>query len=426
MTLFGRDSLMSAIMAAAWDQQLGLDVLTSLAARQGRVVDAASEEEPGRILHETRLSSGTSLFPGHHTVYYGSTDSTPLFVVLLAELVTNGLEPDDAARLLPHADACLGWLDHFGDIDQDGFVESIARSPSGLVNQGWKDSWNAIVDARGDVVKPPLCLVEVQAYWYAALKGRAMMARVVEGASGATWDARADALRARVDAAFWSPELDTYSLALDPDKRPLVTSTSNAGHMLWTGCALPERVASLGASLMSRRLRSHWGLRTLETGNPAFDPLGYHTGSVWPHDTALVAWGLSRHGLGRGAQELVMSLVRASSYSDGALPELLAGFDISDEVGGGAPVPFPTACSPQAWAAASPLLLLRTVLGLEVDVPAKRVHLDAHVPEEWLPMTLHNFRLFGAPVVLRASHAQVRLDGLPTDVELVRGPLWGR
>jgi glycogen debranching enzyme len=425
MTLFGRDSLISSIMAAAWDQQLGLDVLTSLAARQGRAVDPLSEEEPGRILHESRLSTGTPLFPGHRTLYYGSTDSTPLFVVLLAELVSNGLARDAASRLLPHADACLAWLDHYGDLDDDGFVESVARSPSGLVNQGWKDSWNAIVDERGDVVAPPVCLVEVQAYWYAALRGRALLARVVEGGSGATWDARADALRQRVDAAFWLPELDTYALALDSSKRALRTSTSNAGHLLWTGCALPQRVASLGATLMNRQLRSHWGLRTLATGNPAFDPLGYHTGSVWPHDTALVAWGLSRYGLGRAAQEFVTSLVRASSYFDGALPELMAGFDVSDEVGGGAPVRFPTACSPQAWAAASPLLVLRTMLGLEVDVPGGTVHVDPHVPEEWLPLTLHSFRIAGAPVVLRASHAHVRLDGLPAGMELVRGPLWG-
>jgi glycogen debranching enzyme len=426
MTLFGRDSLISGIMAAAWDQQLGLDVLTSLAARQGRQVDPLSEEEPGRILHESRLSTGTPLFPGHRTLYFGSTDATPLFVVLLGELVENGLEVDAAARLLPNADACLAWLEHYGDLDGDGFAESVARSPSGLVNQGWKDSWNAIVDELGDVVRPPVCLIEVQAYWYAALRARAVLARVVEGRSGATWDARADALRAHVDDAFWLPDLDTYALALDGDKRPLRTSTSNAGHMLWTGCALPGRVASLGATLMHRQLRSHWGLRTLATDNPAFDPLGYHTGSVWPHDTALVAWGLSRWGLGRAAQEFVTALVRASSHFDGALPELLAGFDVSDEVGGGAPVRFPTACSPQAWAAASPLLLVRVMLGLDVDVPGRRVHVAPHIPEEWLPLTLHGVRIGGAPVVLRATHGNVRLDGLPPEYELVHSARWGR
>jgi glycogen debranching enzyme len=424
MTLFGRDSLLSALMVSAWDQQLGLDVLTSLAARQGRTVDALSEEEPGRIVHETRLSTGTSLFQGRRTRYYGSTDATPLFVVVLGELVRQGLDPDAARRLLPHADRCLAWIDGYGDLDGDGLVESVARSPSGLVNQGWKDSWDAIVDAEGHVVRPPLCLVEVQGYWYAALRARSYLAEVLENSSAAAWDARAAALRQRIDDHFWLDDLGTYAVALGPSKEALRTVTSNAGHLLWTGAALPERVPVLGATLIQRQLRSHWGLRTLATSSPAYDPLGYHTGSVWPHDTALVAWGLSRWGLGRAGRELATALVRSSAAFEGSLPELIAGFDVSDDMGGDAPVRFPTACSPQAWAAASPLLLLRALLGFETDVPHRRVHVDPHVPDEWLPLTLHGIVIGSHRVVVRVGHEHVRVDGLPPGFEVVHGSLW--
>ncbi|MFN8157052.1 MAG: glycogen debranching N-terminal domain-containing protein [Candidatus Nanopelagicales bacterium] len=421
MTLFGRDSLISAIMAASYDQRLGLDVLRSLAGRQGTVVDAVSEEEPGRIVHETRMTTGTSLFEGNRTRYYGSTDATPLFVIALAELVRHGLGHDDAAALLSATDGCLSWLAHYGDIDGDGFVESVRRHEGGLVNQGWKDSWNAIVDEDGEVVEAPVSLIEVQAYWYAALRSRAYLARSLEGTSGAAWDGQADALRVAIDDTFWLPDLQTYALALGPDKAVLRTSASNAGHMLWTGAALPERVSSVGATLMQRTLRTHWGLRTLSARNPAYDPLGYHTGSVWPHDTALVAWGLARWGLGRAGQDLAEALVRASSYFEGTLPELVAGFDVGDELGGGSPVRFPTACSPQAWAAASPLLLLRSVLGLEVDVPGRRVWLDPHVPEDWLPLTVHGIRLGPLRLVVKVAHDRSQVEGLPEGFELVRG-----
>jgi glycogen debranching enzyme len=425
MTLFGRDALLTALMCAAWDQRVGLDVLRSLAARQGRIVDARSEEEPGRILHETRMTTGTSLFEGDRGTYFGSTDATPLFVVLLGELVRCGLDPQLAVPLVPAADACLGWLEEYGDIDGDGFVESVRRSDHGLLNQGWKDSWNAIVDAGGEVVGPPVRLVEVQAYWYAALRARAELARTLGEGDGAALDARAAELQRRIDERFWLARLGSYALALGPDGGALPTSASNAGHMLWTGCALPQRAHRLGATLVGRSMRTHWGLRTLSADNPAYDPLGYHTGSVWPHDTALVAWGLARYGLGRLGRELCGGLVRASAHFGGALPELIAGFEASDPVGGGTPVRFPTACSPQAWAAASPLLLLRAVLGLEADVPRRRLRVTAQVPDEWLPLTVHG--LSDGPLhrlVVRAGHDGVRLDGLPDGFEVVRGPLY--
>ena len=425
MTLFGRDSLLTSIMLAPFDQDLGLQVLRSLAQRQGRVVDAVSEEEPGRILHETRMSADVSLFEGHRTRYYGSTDATPLFVVTAAELVRNGLPLEAIHDLMPAVDACLGWIDKYGDLDSDGFVESVRRSEGGLVNQGWKDSWNAIVDADGHVVEPPVALVEVQAYVYAALRARAYLARVLDESSGATWDARARRLRTAIDRAYWLPALSTYALALAADGTPVASSTSNAGHMLWTGAALPERSTPLAATLMSRRLRTHWGIRTLASDHPAYDPLGYHTGSVWPHDTALIGWGLSRWGFGRAAAETSLGLVRAAASFGGTLPELMAGLDASDPIAAGAPVRFPTACSPQAWAAAAPLLALRTVLGLEVDRPNGTVHLNPQVPDAWLPLTLHQIRSGGERLLVRAGSAgHAEVVGLPADARAEHGPVF--
>ena len=425
MTLFGRDSLITALMVAPFDQNLGLQVLRSLAHRQGRVVDPVSEEEPGRILHEKRMSADVSLFEGHRTRYYGSTDATPLFVILAAELVRNGLAPEAVRELMPAVDGCLGWIEKYGDLDGDGFVESVRRSDAGLINQGWKDSWNAIVDGAGMVVDPPVSLVEVQAYVYAALRARAYLARVLGESSGATWDSRARHLREAIDAAFWLPELRTYALALDPENRPLASSASNAGHMLWTGAALPARVGPLAATLMSRRLRTHWGVRTLASDHPAFDPLGYHTGSVWPHDTALIAWGLSRWGFGRAAAEVSESLLRAATHFGGSLPELIAGLDASDPISGSSPVRFPTACSPQAWAAGSPMLLLRAVLGLELDRPNGTIQLHPHVPEAWLPLTLHQIRSGGERLLVRAaSSGEAEMLGVPPDISVAQGPFF--
>jgi len=195
--------------------------------------------------------------------------------------------------------------------------------------------------------------------------------------------------------------------------------------MLWTGAALPERVPPLTGTLMSRRMRTHWGLRTLAADHPAYDPLGYHTGSIWPHDTALVAWGMARWGLGRAAAELAGGLLRTAAHFGGALPELVSGLDVGDAMSGGAPVRFPTACSPQAWAAASPLLLLRAGLGLELDRPGRVLHLNPAVPDSWLPLTLHQIRSGGERLLVRAkSSGEAQVVGLPEDFEVLRRPLF--
>jgi glycogen debranching enzyme len=422
MTLFGRDSLLTSIMTAGWDPSLMGDVLRSLAARQGRAVDADSEEEPGRILHETRMVAESALFRGARHRYYGSTDATPLFVVALGDAVRQGMPRTEARELLEAADRALAWIDAYGDIDGDGFVESAPRTPGGLVNQGWKDSWNAVVDGSGALVPPPYALIEVQAYVYAAFVARAYLAEVLDHGSAEEWHSRAEGLRRRIDEAFWLDELRTYAFALGPDKVPLESSTSNAGHLLWTGAALPHRVAPLSRTLMSRSLRTHWGLRTLASDHPAYDAFGYHLGSVWPHDSALVAWGLSRWGAGNAGAEIARALVRTSTHFGGALPELVAGVEVGDVIAGAAPLPFPTACSPQAWAAAAPVLLLRSVLGFEVDLPRRVVHLNPAVPEHWLPLTLHQVAVGPLLLTLRATVDGTTVTGLPDDVEVLRRP----
>jgi glycogen debranching enzyme len=229
-------------------------------------------------------------------------------------------------------------------------------------------------------------------------------------------------MRRRIDDAFWLDDLGTYAFALGPDKAPLRSSTSNAGHMLWTGAALPHRVAPLTRRLMSRQLRTHWGLRTLASDHPAYDAFGYHLGSVWPHDSALVAWGLSRWGAGNAGAEIARALIRTSTHFGGALPELVAGVEVGDIIAGAAPLPFPTACSPQAWAAAAPVLLLRSVLGFEVDLPRRVVHVLPAVPEHWLPLTLHQVAVGPLLLTVRATVDGTTITGLPDDVQVVRRP----
>jgi glycogen debranching enzyme len=347
MTLFGRDSLLTSLMTVGWDPTLAVGTLTALAARQGQAHDDTTEEEPGRIMHETRLVGGAGLFHGGGSVYYGSTDSSPLFVVLLDELDRWGGHRDVVDDLLPAADAALAWCREHGDLDHDGLMESRRLSPTGLLNQGWKDSGDGVPDDEGRPVEPPYALVEVQGYWYAALRARARWPRTEATPPCGAAAAQAAMLREHIDACFWTTRAAPRS-AVDAHK--LVGSlASNAGHLLWTGACSPRRAGALAATMMHRRLRTAWGLRTLARDHPAYNPLGYHVGSIWPHDTALVAWGLARWGFGHGCTSLARGVIQTADRLDGRLPELIAGFSPHDEVADGVPVPYPTACSPQAW-----------------------------------------------------------------------------
>jgi glycogen debranching enzyme len=378
MTLFGRDSLLTGWMTLIADHTLAQGVLETLARFQGDDVDDRTEEEPGKILHEIRLAtaSGPSLEDGE--VYYGSIDATPLFVMLLGEL--RGWDPRNELvdELLPHADRALAWIEQFGDRDGDGYVEYERRSPDGLVNQGWKDSWDAIRHADGSLAKAPIALCEVQGYVYAAYMARAHIAE--EAGDHATRDAyreRARELRRRFNEDFWVDELGTFAHGLDADKRPIAVVASNPGHCLWTGIVDDDRAPSVADRLLGDELFSGWGVRTLGSSTAAYNPVSYHNGSVWPHDNAIAAAGLARYGFFEHAHRIIGAQLDVATANQGRLPELFAGF-ARDEVR--VPAAYPASCSPQAWAAASPLLWLRTLLRLDPWARSKQLSVKPALP----------------------------------------------
>jgi glycogen debranching enzyme len=371
MTLFGRDSLLTSWMALPVDPNLAVGVLQSLARLQGVEVNPATEEQPGRIMHEVRFGGAAGLALGGGDVYYGSVDATPLFVMLLGELRRWGLHADVVDELLPHADRSLQWIDEFGDRDGDGYVEYQRATPSGLANQGWKDSWDAVRFADGRLAEPPIALCEVQAYVYGAYVARAHFAREAgDGVTFARYRDKADRLRRRFNKDFWLEDQGTYALGLDAEKRPIDAVTSNAGHCLWAGIADADKAAQVATRLMAPDVFSGWGVRTLASTMKAYNPVSYHNGSVWPHDNALCAAGLARYGHLDAAHRIIDAQLAVASLASGQLPELFAGFDRE-----AIPVPaaYPASCSPQAWAAASPLLWLRTLLNLDPWVPQRKV-----------------------------------------------------
>jgi glycogen debranching enzyme len=410
MALFGRDALLTAFMLLPLDRGLALGTLQTLAAYQGSVVDPDTEEEPGRIVHELRFGPPSPLAPGTRDRYYGTADATALFVVVLDELARWGAPDDAVAALLPHADRALAWIEQYGDADGDGFVEYRRATPRGLLHQGWKDSVDGVNHADGTPAEPPIALVEVQAYTYAAYRARAHLAdHVGDPATAARCRQRAAALRRRFQEHFWLPERGWFAVALDADKRPVDALTSNPGHALWTGIVDEECAPALAAHLVSPELFSGWGVRTLATTMGAHDPMSYHNGSVWPHDTALAVAGLARYGFVDETQRLATALLRASGAFGHRLPELFGGFDRAQT---GRAVPYPTSCSPQAWAAAAPVLVLRSLLRLHPDVLARTVTCGPILPPDLVPLQVSGLRIGPATVDVAVNGAGWSISGL--------------
>jgi glycogen debranching enzyme len=382
-TLFGRDSAIAALEIVAFYPALAIDTLTVLARLQATTDDPWHDAEPGKILHEMRTGEMARAGETPHDAYYGSIDSTPLWLILLG--ATHAWTGDDALldRLWPNALAALDWIDRSGDLDGDGFVEYRRRSRLGLLNQGWKDSADAIRHTDGRPAEGAIALAEVQGYVYAARRAMARLARHRGEPELATrLDTEADALRERFDAAFWLPDAGYYAMALDGAKRPVASIGSNAGQALWTGIVPEARAARVADRLLAPDLFSGWGVRTFAAGQPGYNPVGYHTGSIWPHDNALISAGLKAVGSADGANLIAGRLIEAAQwFPDLRLPELFCGF-ARDEVG--APVAYPVACSPQAWAAAAPFFLLQTMLGLRADASARRLELIRPTLPEWL------------------------------------------
>lgn len=363
MALFGRDSLITGWMTLPFSPDLTMGTLRTLARMQGKVRDDMSEEEPGRILHEVRRGADLSQALGGHGVYYGSIDSTPLFLMLLGRALQWGVPWEQIEPLLGHAQAAARWILEHGDRDGDGFVEYQRTSDRGLLNQGWKDSADSICFADGRPAHGPIALAEVQGYCYAALLAMAQLEeRRGDDRAASRWREHAGRLRERFHEAFWMPDQQYYALALDGDKRQVDAIASNAGHCLWTGIVPDEFAGAVADRLLSPEMFTGFGIRTLATTSARYNPVSYHNGSVWPHDSAICAAGLARYGFSEHAQRVSDGLLDAATAFDGRLPELFCGFDRSEQQ---VPVRYPTSCSPQAWAAAVPFELLRIALKLE-------------------------------------------------------------
>ncbi|KAA8880528.1 amylo-alpha-1,6-glucosidase [Nocardia colli] len=391
MALFGRDSLLTSWMVLPLDRRLAVGTLQSLADLQGTQVQAATEEQPGRIPHEVRFGRAATLLLGGGTAYYGTADATPLFVMLLGELYRWGLDPKIRDDLLPHADRALDWIEKYGDADGDGFVEYRCAADHGLANQGWKDSWDGVNFADGTLPEAPIALAEVQGYTYAAYVARATLAAGTGDHSTAErWRAKAAQLKTAFNEAFWLPDRGWYAIGLDRDKRQIDALTSNIGHCLWTGIVDDDKAERVADHLLSPEMFSGWGIRTLATSMGAYNPVSYHNGSVWPHDNAICAAGLMRYGFTEHANQVVSAMLDASTRFGHRLPELFSGFDRAEF---DVPVPYPTSCSPQAWAAAAPLLFLRTLLRLEPSVPEGVLSVAPVVPARYLPLRVGGLRV---------------------------------
>jgi glycogen debranching enzyme len=361
MTLFGRDSLLTSWMTLPFDASLAGGVLSSLADLQGVEDDPASEEQPGRIIHELRRHGGSGPFASRSR-YYGTVDATPLFVGLAAEAWRWGAIGESAMeRLAPAIGRAVGWTLGAGDTNGDGFLDYQRRDPRGLANQGWKDSWDGITRSDGTLPAGPVALVEVQGYAYRALRGAAELATWLDiGHDADELLRRAETLKERFNEAFWDPR-GYFVLGLDGDGRRIDSLTTNPGHALWCGIADDDKARAYVDRLVDADLWTGWGIRTLASSMAAYDPISYHNGSVWPHDTALCIAGAAEHGCWDAVDLLVDGALEATTHFEGRPPELFAGVSRDDVP---MPVAYPSSCSPQAWASASAMLLVRSMLGL--------------------------------------------------------------
>jgi glycogen debranching enzyme len=403
MTVFGRDTIITCLQTLLFGPELAQNALAVLAELQATEDDPNIDAEPGKIVHEVRHGKGAhAWFPR----YYGTVDATPLYLILLSEVWRWTDDAGLVRDLREPAMRALEWIDEHGDLDGDGFVEYQRRSPHGLLHQSWKDSGDSQLFHDGRHAEPPIAPCEVQGYVYDAKVRLAELAREVwrERELAERLERDAEELRARFDKAFWCDRGGGYyALALDGKKDPVDSLTSNMGHLLWSGIVPPERVDAVVDQLMGEALWSGWGVRTMSAADAGFNPLAYHNGTVWPHDTSLIAWGLARYGRWPEAHRIIRRMLDAASYFDYQLPEVFAGFSRTDTP---FPIPYPTAARPQAWAAGAPVLLLRLLLGIEPD---RRRHVLGTIAPEDLPAWAGAIRLTGVRAFDRTWDAH--LDG---------------
>jgi len=416
-TTFGRDGLLTAIQILWCDPNVARGVLMRLAAYQATEVDTQKDAEPGKILHEMRGGEMAALNEVPFGLYYGSVDSTPLFVILLDLYVERTHDEPTLRELWPCVERALDWMDVYGDPDRDGFLEYGAIAGEGfshgLRNQGWKDSFDAVFHADGQLAEGPIALCEVQGYAYAAKRSAARCARRLGMSDAAIQlDRSADELAARFEEAFWCEDIGLYAIALDGSKKACRVKSSNAGHLLWTGIASPEHARRVADAMISSDFFSGWGVRTIAKGEPRYNPMSYHNGSIWPHDNSFIALGLSRYGFKQHVDKIFEGMLAAASYMElRRLPELFCGFRRRRAA---APTLSPVACSPQAWASGSLFLLIQAGLGIEFDVPGRCiVFRNPRLPPSYDRIVLRQLRMNEAMVDIElhrsGSHVSMRV-----------------
>jgi glycogen debranching enzyme len=371
-TTFGRDGIITAWQLLWLDPSLARGVLTFLAQNQATETSAFRDSQPGKIMHEARRGEMAELKEIPFGKYYGGVDTTPLFVALAGAYFQRTGDAALIRILWPALTAAIGWLEKHGDSNGDGFIDYARGADTGLANQGWKDSEDSVFHADGRFPKGPVALVEVQGYAFAAWKAMAILAKALGEPGGDDWNARAEAIRQGVEDRFWMPDQGFYAIALDGDGAPCEPHASNPGHLLFVGLPSAERARAVSKRLTSAEFDSGWGIRTLAQGQVRYNPMSYHNGSVWPHDTAVVLAGLSNYGEREGVARILGDMFDAGRSFDMRMPELMCGFNREP---GERPIAYPVACLPQAWAAGSAFMMLQACLGLSIDAHRREVRM---------------------------------------------------
>jgi glycogen debranching enzyme len=398
-TAFGRDGILSAWQMLWLDPSLARGVLTYLAKRQATEISAFRDSQPGKIMHETRLGEMAAMKEIPFGLYYGGVDTTPLFVALAGAYLRRTDDAALIAELWPALSAAVGWIEQFGDSNGDGLIDYKRGAKTGLANQGWKDSEDSVFHADGRMPGGPIALVEVQGYAYAAYCAMAEIAARLGQPDAEAWVLKAEAMRARVERFFWMEDDGYYGIAIDGDGELCTPHTSNAGHLMFVGLPEPARAALVTQRLLSADFDCGWGLRTLAVGAARYNPMSYHNGSVWPHDTSLCVAGMARYGERRGPAKVLGDLFNAARAFDMRMPELFCGFA---REGADPPIAYPVACLPQAWAAGSVFLLLQACLGLSIDAARREVRLvRPTLPDGVDCLTLDGLEVAGAKVDLK-------------------------